>query len=568
LQIVAANDDRSMGTGRSEVLPATTVLKLTLNSHMAIVDANPAAVKAWGLSLEQLIGTDFASFFTNPERASALHAAAVSKGKAAKHLLELKAGEGAVWHLQCQGVRMEGEPLRVLITAREINTLNGGSKAFVEDQERFRLAFEFSNTGIGMADLDGNIFEANQSLCAILGYSEAELKRLNLRDIWAPDEQAQALVEFNDAATKERFRTVFERRFVNKHGELLCAEVTRGLVQSKASTPMYFTFSLRDVTESKRLQAMLEQQASTDPLTGAMNRNRLDERARFELLRSDRYGDKLSLVIMDLDHFKVVNDTHGHNAGDRVLRGFCEIAQSCLRSIDMLGRWGGEEFVILLPETGPAGARIVAERIRLKLEEFRFEGDIQVTVSMGVAGHREDEELHALLERADSALYEAKQGGRNLVVLDWEDAKKEAVGGNIMPPVLILHWKPSYLCGHPVIDAEHQELFRMANRIIGVMTVGGGETSLLPLVRELIAHVRMHFLHEEEILRAAGYSLSADHGEIHRELEKGADKLADQFEQGQGSETDLLRFIIHDIVAKHMLQEDRKFFPFLLARQV
>jgi len=565
VEIVPANWERAACPDHPEAQHATRVLKLTLNSHRAIVDANPAALKAWGLSLEQMVGSDFATCFTNPDQANALHAEAMDKGKAAAQLLELKSGEGAVLHLQCQGVRMEGDPPRVLMIARETSKLKIAPRAFVEDRERFRLAFHFSNIGIAMVDLDGNIFEANPSLCELLGYREDELKSLNLSDIWAPEEQAQTLANPNDAAAGDRFATVFEQRLANKQGELLVAEVTRGLVQTLEGEPLFFTFTLRDITESKRLQAMLEEQASTDPLTGAMNRSRMEERARFELLRSDRFGDKLTLVIMDLDHFKVVNDTYGHNAGDKVLRKFYEIAQSCLRSIDMLARWGGEEFVVLLPETGPAGARIVADRIRLKLAEYPFESDIRVTVSMGVAGHREDEPFFALLERADSALYEAKQAGRNLVVVDAEDATTEIAAGKTVPSVLMLHWKPSYLCGLPVIDAEHQELFRMANRIIAVMTASAGNAVLLPLVRALIAHVLKHFRHEEKILREVGFPMAADHGGIHVDLAKRAKQLADQFELGHGSEADLLRFMIHDLVAKHMLQEDRKFFAFLQA---
>src|SRR5208337_1683677 len=133
--------------------------------------------------------------------------------------------------------------------------------------------------------------------------------------------------------------------------------------------------------------------ASTDPLTGAMNRIRIEERARFELMRSDRYGNKLSLLMIDLDHFKKVNDTYGHSAGDKVLKGFCDIARGLLRSIDILGRWGGEEFVALLPETSLAGAKIVAERLRSMIESSSFDNRIRVTASIGVACHREDEEF-------------------------------------------------------------------------------------------------------------------------------------------------------------------------------
>jgi len=267
--------------------------------------------------------------------------------------------------------------------------------------------------------------------------------------------------------------------------------------------------------------------------------------------------------MIDLDHFKNVNDTFGHLAGDRVLRGFCEIARNCLRATDTLGRWGGEEFVALLPETGLKGAQILADRLRVTLEGLRFDGEIKVTASMGVAGYREGDELAALLGRADAAMYRAKQSGRNRVVVDTADLEREAAHRQTNPQLVNLHWKPSYRSGQPLIDAEHQELFELTNLIIVAMAEDGAEASVLPMVRELIAHVRAHFGHEEKMLQEAGYPHAAEHAEIHRKLLKQAGELVDLFEKGQGGCSGLLGFLIYDVVAKHLLKEDRKFFSSL-----
>jgi diguanylate cyclase (GGDEF)-like protein/hemerythrin-like metal-binding protein/PAS domain S-box-containing protein len=551
----AADDQKGFNTGQD--------LKLVLGLDLSIVDANLAATKAWGLPLQDLVGKDFSSFFENPDSAHALHGAALNNGRAQEHFLELKPPTGATIYLLCRAELFPGDDFRVLVTARNITERDSLAAAFFESQERFRIAFEFASVGIGMIDLDGNIFEVNNQLCEIFGYGKEELQKMNVLDFWLPEERATAQAEYRKAAAGAKSRTIFERRYLNKQGEILIAEVTRGLARSQDGKPLYFIVSFRDITESKRLQLMLEEQASTDPLTGTMNRTRIEERASFELMRSDRYGDKLSLVMIDLDNFKVVNDTYGHRAGDRVLRGFCDIARNCLRATDVLGRWGGEEFVALLPETSLKGAQLLADRLRTTLEALRFDSEIKVTASLGVAGYREGDELATLMGRADAALYRAKQAGRNRVVVDQGDMDREAAHRQVVPQLVSLHWKPSYRSGQPLIDAEHQELFELTNLIIVAMAENGAEAAVLPMIRELIAHVRAHFAHEDKLLRGIGYPHAEEHAEIHRNLVERSCELAQDFEKGHGSGSTMLGFLIYDVVAKHMLKEDRKFFPFL-----
>jgi diguanylate cyclase (GGDEF)-like protein/PAS domain S-box-containing protein/hemerythrin-like metal-binding protein len=544
-------------------LASSRDLTLILGLDLTILDANPAAIKAWGLPLDQLLGVDFSSWFENPESARAMHAAALEKGRAQEHFLELRPQVGQIVYLLCRAVLLPGDDFRVMVTARNISDRSSLAAAFFESQERFRIAFEFASVGIGLIDLDGNIFEVNKPLCEMFGYSKEELETKNLLDIWVPEERTVALAEFKKASTGAKARTIFERRYLNKQGEILITEVSRGLARSQDGKPLYFIGSFRDITESKRLQTMLEEQASTDPLTGTMNRTRIEERATFELMRSDRYGDRFSLMMIDLDHFKNVNDTFGHLAGDRVLRGFCEIARNCLRATDVLGRWGGEEFVVLLPETGLKGAQLLADRLRVTLAGLRFDGDIGVTASMGVAGYKEGDELATLMARADAALYRAKQAGRNRVAVDASDLERESANRQWSPQLVNLQWKPSYRSGLPLVDAEHQELFDLANIIIAGLVEHDSETGVLPQIRELIAHIHAHFSHEEKQLQAAGYPSAAAHAQIHRELLERAHQLADEFERGEGSATALLGFLIYDVVAKHMLKEDRKFFPWL-----
>ncbi len=177
---------------------------------------------------------------------------------------------------------------------------------------------------------------------------------------------------------------------------------------------------LRDTeAETTRLKRLLDEErarASQDSLTGIWNRGAFDKRLGEEVSRARRSKRPLSLMFLDIDHFKRLNDTFGHQAGDRVLAHVAQIIASSLRAHDFLARYGGEEFVVLMPDTASDAALQVAERVRNAVAEtgFRFQGrPVQVTLSAGVADLNEDEEAAALLERSDQALYRAKHEGRN-----------------------------------------------------------------------------------------------------------------------------------------------------------
>jgi diguanylate cyclase (GGDEF)-like protein len=167
-----------------------------------------------------------------------------------------------------------------------------------------------------------------------------------------------------------------------------------------------------------RYQYKIETQATLDSLTGLPNRRGFNLLAARTLKDTHREQKPLSAMLLDLDHFKQLNDTHGHLAGDEVLAGFADDLKSCLRQSDIICRWGGEEFIILLKGSNTISARRVAEKIRLLAEQhtYVFSGKpLQVTVSIGLAELNSDDTLQSLIARADSALYRAKQSGRNLV---------------------------------------------------------------------------------------------------------------------------------------------------------
>lgn len=176
----------------------------------------------------------------------------------------------------------------------------------------------------------------------------------------------------------------------------------------------------RDITASKMMEDELRRLAMTDPLTGAFNRRHGLSRMISELQRRERYGTPVSVLLADLDHFKLVNDRFGHEAGDTALLALIRIASDSVRAVDAIIRWGGEEFLFILPETDANGARMFAERLREQVAASSIATaggtPISMTVSIGVA-EAETGDPDELIRRADAALYEAKESGRNRVAV-------------------------------------------------------------------------------------------------------------------------------------------------------
>ena len=170
-----------------------------------------------------------------------------------------------------------------------------------------------------------------------------------------------------------------------------------------------------DITTEVDLAAAYQRLAVTDTLTGLANRRGIDQHMRREVARVLRHGYRLSFVLLDIDHFKKVNDRFGHGMGDEVLRRVADTMSRTLRASDLAARWGGEEFLVVLTDTGLEGARMCAERIRAAVEALSLPRVSHVTISAGVAELTSGEDLSVALLRADEMLYKAKASGRNCV---------------------------------------------------------------------------------------------------------------------------------------------------------
>ncbi len=313
----------------------------------------------------------------------------------------------------------------------------------------------------------------------------------------------------------------------------------------------------------ERLQAQLEdarKRSITDPLTGAWNRNQFDEFVRIEVPRAERYGQPVCLLVIDIDRFKRVNDEQGHAAGDHVLRQVSDLMGKQIRLVDSLFRWGGEEFVILLPNTSLPAARFIAERLRQAVGQCHFDHAGALTVSIGAAELERGETAEDWFKRADQALYAAKRRGRDRVICAEQNPDRLIIGEDGDSAVLI-PWKSIYESGHPLIDQQHRELFRLGNRLITASldeSVGHGD--FLRLADELIEHCAQHFSDEESILADIGYEDLDQHHRAHNGLLGRARKLRNQARSGTVTTRDIIDFLVNNLVKQHMLTSDMAFF--------
>lgn len=201
-----------------------------------------------------------------------------------------------------------------------------------------------------------------------------------------------------------------EFRYENRTYQLVKSAIYNETRQLEKSVFMCF-----DITTQKQAEEILSTLASTDELTGIANRRQFDRILKAEAQRADRYEMSLAVIMLDIDHFKRINDAHGHQAGDEVLIHLARLISGMIRTQDTFARWGGEEFVILSPNHDLRGMQLFAEKLRVAIESYTFPHAPQLTCSFGVSEYKTDETIDSLFNRADKALYSAKEKGRNRV---------------------------------------------------------------------------------------------------------------------------------------------------------
>jgi diguanylate cyclase (GGDEF)-like protein/PAS domain S-box-containing protein len=284
---------------------------------------------------------------------------------------------------------------------------------------QFKAAFDHSAASILITDPEGVIVHANPAVSRTSGYSRENLiggRPNQFKSGLMPAETFDTM--WNTIRAGKDWRGELLNRRAG--GELYWEDVAISAVTDDLGAITHFVAVKEDISQSKNLEEELRRLATIDGLTGVLNRQSFTELAAREFLRLHRPAGLLAAFMIDIDHFKSVNDTYGHPVGDRVIQAVATACRAGLREHDFIGRVGGEEFACVLPDTSLEQATVVAERLRATVADKAIElsdgGNCLVTVSIGISTKTiRDDDVSAVLGRADAALYEAKQSGRNRV---------------------------------------------------------------------------------------------------------------------------------------------------------
>ncbi|MDR9440353.1 MAG: PAS domain-containing protein [Halomonas sp.] len=301
------------------------------------------------------------------------------------------------------------QPLRMIGTLLDVTRLRA-----MEAEQRLLAATFQSSQAIFITDSAGMIQRINPGFTALLGYTPDQVVGRNPRIFHSYVQGPEFYKNIFDQIEEKGY---WEGEIWNLHrsGKVIPLHEFITAIYDPGGRLEHYIATFFDISRQKELESCLEYQASYDPLTGTANRRHIEPLMEHEARRASRYGTPCTLVMLDLDHFKAVNDTFGHDLGDEVLRRVVETLKERLRDTDVLGRWGGEEFIVLLPDTRGDHARQVAEQLRIRVEQTEMPEAGHVTISLGVSEYHPAESIKDWIKRADDAMYAAKKAGRNRV---------------------------------------------------------------------------------------------------------------------------------------------------------
>lgn len=438
----------------------------------------------------------------------------------------------------------------------------------LSELELFTSAFTHAAIGMAIVGTSGKWIKVNRSLCDMVGYSEEELLELTFQDITHPDDLEIDLENVKNLLNRQIKSYQLEKRYIHKSGRVIYILLSASIICDTNNTPQFFISQIQDISRIKTFENELLRLVSEDFLTKIGNRRFFYEQAAREIKRSARSEEPLTLLMLDIDHFKNVNDNYGHETGDIVLRKIADICKESVRSIDIIGRIGGEEFAILLLDTDYAGSHVTAERLRDKVANTVIktrDNELKVTISIGAVTFWGDlKTIDFRLRHADKALYRAKNLGRNRTEFYIDPSDIHFSPSKLYQTGLIhLQWSTRYESDNQTIDSQHQHLFQLSNMLLSALISEELKENCTKIIGMLIRHVEKHFHDEEEIFRSANYDGADQHSKIHSELIDRCIKLADKYKNDSLSLGEVFVFLASEVIHNHMIVEDKKFFKYL-----
>jgi diguanylate cyclase (GGDEF)-like protein/PAS domain S-box-containing protein/hemerythrin-like metal-binding protein len=424
---------------------------------------------------------------------------------------------------------------------------------------RFRDLVEQSLMGIYIIQDDRFVY-VNPKFAEIFGYSmEDIIGRLGPPDLVAPADREQIGESLRRCLDGETDSISHTFGAIRKDGSPLDIEITGEMVDYEGRPAI--VGMVLDITERKRAQQQLKYLAFYDPLTDLPNRALCFDRLGQALAWNRRCGESFALLLLDLDGFKAVNDSHGHKTGDALLQAVGRRLRDCVRECDTVARMGGDEFVVLLPHLRePDHATLVAGKIVVALAEpFLLAGDeCRVSASIGLCIAPEDgRDIETLLGRADAAMYDSKARGKNT----WTRYRPALPNGKPVK-MAFLEWNEELCVGVPVIDEQHARLAGMLNRIGDAVKTGQEAERIMALLDELVTFTRHHFETEERLMDQLGYADALIHQQAHRKLVGDLLSIKHQFD----SASLMLTFqALKEWLNKHITDSDRRLAEALVA---
>lgn len=345
---------------------------------------------------------------------------AISTGRPWDLELPLTTAKGNQIWVRTQGsaIMNNGEAVSLIGAFQDITAYKTVENALKAREKSFNNIIEYAPIGMAIVSLDGRFTRVNQALCNIVGYSNEELIQLTFQEITFPEDLEADLDHVGQLIADKINTYQMEKRYICKDKKTVWVQLSVSISRDEDHTPQYLIAQIEDITERKYRHEETQQYAYHDALTNLPNRRMLLNRLHQSLLNVERFNRSMALLFLDLDHFKRINDSLGHDIGDLLLKEVASRLLNCVRSIDTVSRQGGDEFVIILSEISQTrDAQLVAEKI---IESFKqpilANGHaIMITTSIGIAvsSHTMPIKADILMKHADTAMYEAKGAGRN-----------------------------------------------------------------------------------------------------------------------------------------------------------
>ena len=395
---------------------------ITLDGVISFWSAGSEAT--YGYSHAQALGRDVSMLIASPAQLAELEGI----------LASITAG-GSVDDLETTHLTNDGRYIDVSLSAWPVHDGDGrvvgaslittniterkqATDALSEAQDRFRYAFEESPVGMVMLDLELRFTAINDAFSRIVGYTREQLLGASFAAITHPEDierNREVMLAILDGS-QSVYRV--EKRYIHASGDTVHVTVHAALLRSPDGVPLSFLGHAQDITDGKRLERQLEHLADHDALTGLMNRRAFNRELASHAAMLKSHAAAGSVMVIDLDHFKFLNDTFGHQAGDRLIIRAAQGLSSRLRSGDLLARLGGDEFGVLLPKADSSAALLVAESLRAAIREQAIEighSRHSLTASVGIATFDDSDGLSGgdVLVNADLAMYDAKEDGRD-----------------------------------------------------------------------------------------------------------------------------------------------------------